>query len=113
MLNMYESRAKNWAVLIGSTLVFIISLYWVRSQDTIADTAWMKAMIPHHSIAILTSERANIEDKRVRDLANAIIRAQEREIKEMKWLLKDIEANGIASSQTHASERAVPDFSKP
>jgi hypothetical protein len=113
MLNMYESKKKNWAVLIGSVLVFIISLYLVRSQDTIADTAWMKAMIPHHSIAILTSERANIDDQRVRDLANAIIRAQEREIKEMKWLLDDIEANGLASSQADASERAVPDFSKP
>lgn len=113
MLNMHDNKAKNWAILIGSALVFITSVYLVRSQDTIADTAWMKAMIPHHSIAILTSGRANIDDYRVRDLANAIIRAQEREIKEMKWLLNDIERNGIATSSTNADGRAVPDFSKP
>ncbi|WP_367183435.1 DUF305 domain-containing protein [Sporosarcina sp.] len=51
----------------------------------------MKAMIPHHSIAILTSERANITDPRVRDLADGIIEAQKREIKEMKQLIKDLE----------------------
>ncbi|AEP29968.1 hypothetical protein GNIT_1859 [Glaciecola nitratireducens FR1064] len=71
----------------------------------------MKAMIPHHSIAILTSGRANIEDPRVKKLANEIISAQEREIKEMKWLLEDIEKNGIATSANEASKRAVPEFS--
>ena len=68
-------------------------------------------MIPHHSIAILTSGRANIEDPRVKKLANEIISAQEREIKEMKWLLEDIEKNGIATSADDASKRAVPAFS--
>jgi hypothetical protein len=70
----------------------------------------MKAMIPHHSIAILTSGRANIEDPRVKKLANEIIGAQEREINEMKWLLKDIGNNGIATSADEAIKRAVPEF---
>jgi uncharacterized protein (DUF305 family) len=70
----------------------------------------MSAMIPHHSIAILTSERANINDVRVRELADEIIEAQRREIKEMNWLLDDIRANGIASSQSEAAARPVPDF---
>ena len=65
-------------------------------------------MIPHHSIAILTSERANIEDIRVKTLANEIIEAQRREIKEMKWLLEDIENNGIAVTQAEADARPVP-----
>ena len=67
-------------------------------------------MIPHHSIAILTSERANIEDQRVRELADEIIKAQRREIDEMKWLLDDIEANGHATSEAEANARPVPDF---
>jgi uncharacterized protein (DUF305 family) len=51
----------------------------------------MKAMIPHHSIAILTSERAHISDPRVRKLADSIIEAQRKEIDEMKVLIKDLE----------------------
>ena len=72
----------------------------VRSQDTVGDTAWMKAMIPHHSIAILTSERANLSDPRVRELADAIIKAQRSEIEEMKLYIEDIEANGDAAPGT-------------
>jgi uncharacterized protein (DUF305 family) len=51
----------------------------------------MKAMIPHHSIAILTSERANITDPRVRKLADDIIKAQRREIGEMEGLIRNID----------------------
>ena len=55
------------------------------------DDEYMKAMIPHHSIAILTSERAQISDPRVRKLADEIIEAQRREIAEMKYLIRDLE----------------------
>jgi uncharacterized protein (DUF305 family) len=70
----------------------------------------MEGMIPHHSIAILTSERARIDDPRVRELADEIIKAQRREIKEMEWLIADIRENGIAETQAEADERAVPKF---
>lgn len=69
------------------------------------DVAWMKAMIPHHSIAILTSERANISDPRVRALADAIIDAQRAEIAEMKIYIVDIEANGDAPASTERDEQ--------
>ena len=91
MLKMYTNRKVNMAIFAGSALVFIIAISLVRSQSTIDDTSWMKAMIPHHSIAILTSERANISDPRVRDLADSIIEAQRKEIKEMKTLIEDLE----------------------
>jgi uncharacterized protein (DUF305 family) len=70
----------------------------------------MKGMIPHHSIAILTSERADIDDVRVRQLADEIIAAQRREIAEMDWLIADIEENGPVTSQEAADDRPVPDF---
>jgi len=70
----------------------------------------MKAMIPHHSIAILTSERAEIDDLRVRELADGIIKAQRREIKEMQWLIDDIQKNGPASTVEAAEARPVPPF---
>ena len=110
MLGMYKKTKVNIAIFAGAAVVFAGSLFLVRSQNTIADEAWMSAMIPHHSIAILTSERANIEDQRVRELADEIIKAQRREIDEMKWLLDDIEANGHATSEAEASARPVPDF---
>ena len=110
MLNMYKDKKKNITVLIASVTVFAGSLFLVRSQATVDDSSWMSAMIPHHSIAILTSERAKIKDKRVQELATNIIEAQRREIKEMQWLLKEIEKNGLAETQEQAQSRTVPDF---
>ncbi|GGM19514.1 hypothetical protein GCM10010841_29450 [Deinococcus aerophilus] len=92
MLNMYRNSRTNMGILIGSIAVFAGALWLVRSQATVGDVAWMKAMIPHHSIAILTSERAQISDPRVRELADAIIETQVREIAEMKALIKDLES---------------------
>lgn len=92
MLKMYTNKGANWAILAAAAVVFSGSLWLVRSQSTIEDVAWMKAMIPHHSIAILTSSRAEITDPRVRDLADRIIKAQESEIAEMKQLIQELEA---------------------
>lgn len=91
MLGMYRNRAANIAIFAGAALLFALSLFLVRSQTTVGDVAYMKAMIPHHSIAILTSERARIRDPRVRALADGIIEAQRREIDEMKALIADLE----------------------
>ena len=110
MRGMYSDRRKNLAIYLGSLLVFLVALFLVRSQTTVQDQSYMRAMIPHHSIAILTSGRAEIEDVRVRDLADEIIDAQHREIKEMNWLLDDIRENGIASTEAEAQARPVPEF---
>jgi len=91
MLHMYTNKKVNSAIYAMSIVVFMAALYLVRSQHTVDDVSWMKAMIPHHSIAILTSEHANISDPRVRELAEAIIEAQRREIGEMKMLINDLE----------------------
>ena len=92
MWGMYKNRAANMAILLGSVVVFAGSLWLVRSQETVSDVSYMKAMIPHHSIAILTSERAHIKDPRVRKLADGIIEAQVKEIGEMKNLIAEIES---------------------
>lgn len=92
MLNMYMNKMLNAAIFAGSAIVFALALWLVRSQSTINDVDYMKAMIPHHSIAIMTSERAQITDPRVRKLADEIIDAQRREIAEMKYLIEQLEA---------------------
>lgn len=110
MLPMYRNKKRNIGIYAGSAVLFMLALYLVRSQVTVQDESWMSAMIPHHSIAILTSERAEIDDIRVRELANAIIKAQRREIDEMQWLLEDIEENGLATTGEAARARPVPAF---
>ena len=96
MWKMYEGRRAKIGILAASLAVFAGSLWLVRSQETVSDVAYMKAMIPHHSIAIMTSRRAHIRDPRVRDLADGIIAAQEREIAEMDRLIADLEAHRTA-----------------
>lgn len=111
MLGMYRNSKINLAIFIGASLMFVAAVLLVRSQRTVSGVDYMKGMIPHHSIAILTSERARIEDPRVQKLAGEIIEAQRREIKEMEWLIADIRANGAATSQIEAEARPVPEFS--
>jgi hypothetical protein len=91
MLHMYGNKAYNIAVFVGAVVVFAGSLWLVRSQATVDQVSWMKAMIPHHSIAILTSERARITDPRVRKLADGIIDTQRKEIAEMEALIKELD----------------------
>ena len=91
MWGMYPSKATNTGILAAAVLVFGASLYMVRAQSTVDDVSWMKAMIPHHSIAILTSTRANLTDPRVRSLADGIIETQKREISQMERLIADLD----------------------
>lgn len=91
MRGMYRNRRANLAIVASAATVFVASLVLVRSQATVDDRAYMKSMIPHHSVAILTSTRARIEDPRVRKLADGIIATQRREIDEMKRLLDDLD----------------------
>ena len=91
MRHMYKNTQKNVAIVVGSVALMVLGLWLVRSQSTVDDVAWMKAMIPHHSIAILTSERASIADPRARELAGEIVEAQKREIAEMEALIRDLE----------------------
>jgi len=99
MLGMYVNRAASIAIVVVAALTFGTGLYLVRSQDTVDDIAWMKAMIPHHSIAIMTTTRANISDPRVRHLADVIIKAQKNEIDEMEALIADLKGGPAATPE--------------
>lgn len=91
MWGMFANRRANVAVLAGAAVVLGLGVAMVRSQVTVDQVSWMKAMIPHHSIAILTSTRAKITDPRVRALADGIIETQRREIAEMEALIGELE----------------------
>jgi hypothetical protein len=113
MLNMYKSMKANVIVVAVSLLLLVGGAFLDRSQITVDDIAFMRGMIPHHSLAITRSERASIEDVRVCELAVEISEAQRREIAEMDWLIEDIQRNGVASTVEEAEARPVPDFSEP
>jgi uncharacterized protein (DUF305 family) len=91
MWRMHANGGVNAAIVAGSAVVFGIALWLVRSQALVEDVSYMRAMIPHHSIAVLTSERARITDPRVRALADQIIESQRKEIAEMKALIDELE----------------------
>ncbi|TDN36932.1 DUF305 domain-containing protein [Hymenobacter sp. UV11] len=91
MWSMYPDKRRNALIMAGSLVMFGVVTFMVRTQVFVDDTLWMKAMIPHHSIAILVSKRATIKDPEVRALADSIISAQQREIGQMKRMLKRLE----------------------
>ncbi len=91
MGKMYPNKKINTGIIVTAIIVFGLTLAGLRTQTPIGDVQYMKAMIPHHSSAILTSENANIEDPEVKKLAEGIIEAQKKEIAEMKAMLKRLE----------------------
>lgn len=102
MWSMYRGTKVKIGVMVVAALVAAALLFVNRSQQLVDDTAFMKAMIPHHSIAINNARKADISDPRVRELADLIIESQVREIREMQLLLEDIERNG------ERGDRALP-----
>lgn len=91
MKKMYKNKLKNTAIILGSLTLMAVSTYLVREQKPIDDLKWLRAMIPHHSIAVLTSSRADIKDPAVKKLSQDIIKAQEKEIAEMKEMIERLE----------------------
>ena len=107
MWKMYENRQANIAIMLASAAIFAGSLWLVRSQATVFDISYMKAMIPHHSIAVMTSSRAHFRDPRVRKLADEILAAQVREIAEMKNLIAELQANPPPAGAPDLAPRQV------
>ncbi|WP_222718759.1 DUF305 domain-containing protein [Actinokineospora xionganensis] len=110
MLDMYRSIKANLGVVVASLLLLGVGVFLDRSQTTVQDDGWMSSMIPHHSMAITRSERAEIADIRVCELAKQISKAQRDEILEMQWLIEDIARNGVATTAQEAQARPVPAF---
>lgn len=110
MLNMYKNTKANIGIVAVGLLLLGAGTFLDRSQATVDDVEFMRGMIPHHSLAITRSERFNVEDVRVCELAVAISEAQRREIDEMDWLIDDINENGPASTREAAEARPVPTF---
>jgi Domain of unknown function (DUF305) len=88
---MYANKKLNTTIIVTSVVIFAASFIGVHKQTGISDIQYMKGMIPHHSIAIMTSKHAHIKDARVRKLADGIIQTQVKEIDEMKQMIDSLE----------------------
>lgn len=91
MWGMYKNKTLNGIIIGAAVAIFGITFYMVRNQTGISDVQYMKGMIPHHSSAILTSEESDLRDPETKKLAEEIIKAQEREIAQMKQLIEKLE----------------------
>lgn len=91
MGKMYPDKKMNTGIIIGSVVLFAVILAALRTQTPIGDVQYMKAMIPHHSSAIMVSKHASIKDPEVKKLSEQIILSQEKEIAEMEAMLDRLE----------------------
>lgn len=91
MWGMYKDKMTNYIILGLAAVVFIATLTMLRNQTLISDVQWMKAMIPHHSSAIMVSQKAHLKDPEAIKLAEEIIEAQKREIAEMEKMIYRLE----------------------
>lgn len=87
MSKMYPDKKINTGIILGGIVIFGLVLAGLRTQTPIGDVQYMKAMIPHHSSAIMVSKHANIQDPELKKLSESIITSQEKEIAEMKAIL--------------------------
>jgi hypothetical protein len=94
MWGMYKDKRLNYLILGGAVLIGVFTFYILREQTFVDDKAWMRAMIPHHSSAIMVSQSAKLKDPEAIELAKEIIEAQKREIAQMKKMLYRLEQSG-------------------
>lgn len=88
MPEMFKNKKINISIISTCILTIIISITAIRYQSFVDDKEFLRAMIPHHSSAILMCDEANISDAEINELCNSIITAQKSEIKQMEQILK-------------------------
>lgn len=91
MWGMYENKKANYLILGAAVILFLGTLTMLRNQTFISDIQWMKAMIPHHSSAIMVSQSAHLTDPEAQQLAKDIIEAQKKEIAQMQGMIKRLQ----------------------
>ena len=82
---MHPLPVAGWILAAAGLIGGIIGY---RMQIGVSDREYLHDMIPHHSMAVLTSKHVlqRSKDKRVKQLAETILNAQIKEIALMKLL---------------------------
>jgi uncharacterized protein (DUF305 family) len=87
MGSMYRNRALNLVLYAAFAAIFILSFVGMRTQALVGDDQFLRAMIPHHSGAILMCREARISDPEIAALCARIRQSQKEEIDQMKAVL--------------------------
>ena len=89
----YSSKAspERGGLFVLFLVISLLTALILHKQCSVTDSQWLKRMISHHSTALTTSHqiRKKTKNPRVSRLASDIITTQEREIKEMRDILKN------------------------
>jgi hypothetical protein len=91
MGGMYDDKRLNRLIVAGSLVALAVFWTLIRQQTMVADTQFLRSMIPHHAGAILMCEEAPVQDPEVRALCKQIISSQQTEIDQMKAKLRALE----------------------
>ena len=91
MWAMYENKNANLMIVAASILALGVFFVLIRQQTAVADTQFLRSMIPHHAGAILMCENASINDAEVKELCKNIISGQQSEINKMKAKLNQLD----------------------
>jgi uncharacterized protein (DUF305 family) len=87
MRSMFPSRRLNLIVAALAVAGFAIGWFGMRTQAAIGNSEFLRAMIPHHSGAVLMCEQAPVTDPEIVALCRQIVESQQREIAQMEAIL--------------------------
>lgn len=99
----YKNKKLNGIIYISAVAIFVIGLWMLRRQAAVTDAQYIRAMIPHHSSAIMTSSHADLKDPELKNLATSIISSQEQEIRQMKAILERLHAQAAGTDKKMVS----------
>ncbi|MBY0510154.1 MAG: DUF305 domain-containing protein [Rhodospirillaceae bacterium] len=88
MKSMYTDKKLNLILYSLSAALVVLGFVGMRSQALVGNEQFLKAMIPHHSAAILMCGKASITDPEIVKLCEGIKRSQQGEIDQMNEMLK-------------------------
>lgn len=88
MWNMLPSKRANILLVAVFALLLLGAFTAGRIEAGVADDAFLRSMIPHHSRAIHMCQEASLADPEVVELCDQIIQAQREEIAQMERIIE-------------------------
>lgn len=89
MRSMFPDSRLNLVLIVGFVALFFLAFWLGRTQAFVGNDQFLRAMIPHHSRAILVCENASITDPEIQQLCQQIVETQKEEIGIMNQMLDE------------------------
>ena len=89
MRGMFPNRPLNFGLAAAFVALFALGVWLGRTEALVGDEQFLRAMIPHHSRAILVCNEAEITDPEIEQLCGQIVATQREEIAIMEQMLAE------------------------